>query len=91
MEDNNNTNEKQHTREDDDDGEDDSGVVCDWYTRQKNQPSLTSQMPLQPTEDTRYLADDTLVDGNRWNQPMESPQRNRTTKADDMDDDHNLT
>jgi hypothetical protein len=70
----------------------DQHTACDWYTRQKNQPSLNNSMPLQqqhPTQDTRSLADDTLVDGNRWNQPRMESTMNRTIA--DMDDDHNLT
>jgi hypothetical protein len=64
---------EQSRREDDDDvddGEEDD-TVCDWYTRQKNQPSHTKSMPLQlPTQDdTRSLANDTVVEGNRRNQP----------------------
>jgi hypothetical protein len=66
--------EEQHSRKDDDDVDDGGGdreAVCDWYTRQKNQPSLTKSMPLQQqppaTQDTRSLADDTVVNGNRRN------------------------
>jgi hypothetical protein len=40
------------------------------------------------TTDKRNLADDTVVDGNRWNQQMES-KMNRTIA--EMDDNHNLT
>jgi hypothetical protein len=82
----------QQTREDDDDGDDgDHTTACNWYTRQNNQPSLNSSMPLQhqPTQDTRSLAADTVVDGNRWNQQMDQSKTNRTIA--DMDDDHNLT
>jgi hypothetical protein len=77
-------------REDDDDG-DDGDTACNWYTRQKNQPSLTKSRPLQPTDDTRRLAAaGTLVGGNHsGNQPMEESKMNRTIA--DMDDDHNLT
>jgi hypothetical protein len=65
---------KQHSREDDDDGDDGhNSTACNWYTRQKNQPSLTRGMPLQPTQDTRSLADDTVVlEDNGRNQPEES-------------------
>jgi hypothetical protein len=64
-----NTNGAQRDEEDDDDVDDgENDTVCDWYTRQKNQPSLTKSMPLQPTEDSELLADDTLVDGNRGHQ-----------------------
>jgi hypothetical protein len=51
---------KQQTGEDEDDGDDGDTAACDWYTRQKNQPSLTKSMPLQqPTQqDMRSLAYD---------------------------------
>jgi hypothetical protein len=48
--------EEEQSREDDDDVDDGRGdkndTVCNWYTRQKNQPSLTKSMPLPPTTDT---------------------------------------
>jgi hypothetical protein len=76
-------NNKNNKRDDDD--ADDGDTDCNWYTRQKNQPSLTKSMPLQqPTQDTRSLAYDTVVEGNNG-----GIKTNRTIA--DMDDDHDLT
>jgi hypothetical protein len=68
------------TREDDDDDGDDGRdhTACDWYTRQKNQPSLNTHLPLQQQtpKDTRCLSGGRRHLG-RWQQ-MDSKTTNIT-------------
>jgi hypothetical protein len=81
-------------REDDNDVDDggDNNTVRNWYTRQKNQLGLTNRLPLQqPTQDTRSLAGDTLVNGNTEGINRGNHKTKNITTMADMDDDHNLT
>jgi hypothetical protein len=74
----------QSESEDDDDGDDGDHTACDWYTRQKNQPSLTSSMPLQQqpptTEDARSLANN-----NKGKHQDSEQHQQRDEDEDDVD------